>query len=238
LIRPFALDRRLSELDLLLHGGVAPWVWLQTVFGHPLLTAALNLAYHLWFFIMFALAYWLVFSSERAALRMQFLVSFVLSWSLLGNLLAVLFSSAGPCYFGYVLEGPNPYAAQMQALYLADSEVPLLALRVQEMLWQDHRSGTSLSGMAISAMPSMHVASSVLMALAGWRLNRAAGIALTAFAALIMIGSVHLGWHYAVDGYVGAAGAALLWKLTGWLQQAAPTSALNGALPAGRPYHG
>jgi hypothetical protein len=238
LIQPFALDRRLSELDLALHGGIAPWVWLQTVFGHPLLTAVLNLAYHLWFFIMLALMYWLVFSSERAVLRMQFLVSFVLSWALLGNALAVLFSSAGPCYFGYVLDGPNPYAAQMHALYQADHEVPLRALRVQEMLWQDYRAGTSLSGMAISAMPSMHVASSVLMALAGWRLNRAAGIALTIFAVFIMIGSVHLGWHYAVDGYVGAIGAALLWKLTGWLQQAAPATALSGALPAGRPYHG
>jgi hypothetical protein len=238
LIQPFALDRRLAELDVALHGGVAPWVWLHTVFGHPLLTAALNLAYHLWFFIMFGLMYWLVFSSERAVLRMQFLVSFVLTWALLGNVLAVLFSSAGPCYFGYVLDGPNPYAAQMHALYQADRELPLLALRVQEMLWQDYRTGTSLSGMAISAMPSMHVASSVLMALVGWRLNRAAGIALTVFALVIMIGSVHLGWHYAVDGYVGAFGAALLWKVTGWLQHALPRSAPASALPTGSPYHG
>jgi len=242
LVQPFALDRRLAELDLALHGGVAPWIWLQTVFGHPLATAALNLAYHLWFFIMFALMYWLVFSKERAALRMQFLFSFVLSWGLLGNVLAVLMSSAGPCYYGYVLDGPSPYAAQMQALYQADRELPLLALRVQELLWQDYRHGSSVSGMAISAMPSMHVASSVMMALAGWRLNRAAGIALSVFALLIMAGSVHLGWHYAVDGYVGAIGAALLWKLTGWLQQALPQPqpqpAAGGALPAGRPYHG
>jgi hypothetical protein len=238
LIQPFALDRRLAELDLALHGGVAPWVWLQAAFGHPLLTAALNLAYHLWFFIMFALTYWLVFSSERAALRMQFLFSFVLTWALLGNVLAVLMSSAGPCYYGLVLDGANPYAAQMQALHLADREVPLLALRVQEMLWQDYRNGSAISGMAISAMPSMHVASSVLMALAGWRLNRAAGMALTAFALLIMIGSVHLGWHYAVDGYVGAIGAALLWKLTGWLQHGLPRQIPGRALPAGRPHHG
>jgi hypothetical protein len=229
LIQPFALDRRLAELDLLLHGGTAPWVWLQAVFGHPLLTAALNLAYHLWFFIMFALMYWLIFSTERAALRMQFLFSFVLSWTLLGNVLAVLLSSAGPCYYGYVLDGANPYAAQMQYLYQADRELPMLALRVQEMLWQDYRQGSNISGMAISAMPSMHVASSVLMALAGWRLNRAAGLALTLFALLIMAGSVHLGWHYAVDGYVGAIGAVLLWKLSGWLQR---------ALPAGEPGHG
>lgn len=238
LIQPFALDRSLAELDLALHGGVAPWVWLQAVFGHPYLTAALNLVYHLWFFVMLGMTYWLVFSSERAALRMQFLLSFVLSWALLGNVLAVLLSSAGPCYFGQVLDGPNPYAAQMHYLYQADRDVPLLALRVQELLWQDYRQGSSVSGMAISAMPSMHVASSVLMALAGWRLNRAAGIALTLFALLIMAGSVHLGWHYAVDGYAGAIGAALVWMLVGRLQQALPHAALGAALPAGRAYHG
>jgi hypothetical protein len=32
-----------------------------------------------------------------------------------------------------------------------------------------------------------------------------------------MIGSVHLGWHYALDGYVGAACALVIWFAVGWL---------------------
>ena len=28
-------------------------------------------------------------------------------------------------------------------------------------------------------------------------------------------GDVHLGWHYALDGYAGAAGAALVWHAVG-----------------------
>jgi hypothetical protein len=35
------------------------------------------------------------------------------------------------------------------------------------------------------------------------------------FAAAIMIGSVHLGWHYAIDGYVGGLVATALWYATG-----------------------
>jgi hypothetical protein len=31
----------------------------------------------------------------------------------------------------------------------------------------------------------------------------------------VFVGSIALGWHYAVDGYVGAAGVAVLWMLCG-----------------------
>jgi membrane-associated phospholipid phosphatase len=65
----------------------------------------------------------------------------------------------------------------------------------------------------------MHVASSVLLALLGWRLGRTVGIVLTVFAVLIQIGSVHLGWHYAIDGYIGALGAWLIWSFCGKLLQ-------------------
>ena len=57
-------------------------------------------------------------------------------------------------------------------------------------------------------------------------------IALSAFAVLILLGSIHLGWHYALDGYVGAAGAALVWHLVGRLlgsQAAAPVVRLATA---------
>ena len=32
---------------------------------------------------------------------------------------------------------------------------------------------------------------------------------------VILTGSVHLGWHYAVDGYVSAAAVLLLWVASG-----------------------
>jgi hypothetical protein len=229
LLHPYDWDRRLAAADQLLHGGVQPWVWLQALAGYPIVTAILNLAYHLWFFIMFATVYWLMFSTERPLLRMQFLLSFVLSWILLGNVMAVLLSSAGPCYYHLVASGPDPYAPLMQYLHQADRHIPVLALRVQDLLWQGYRQHLGVSGMTISAMPSMHVASSVLLALLGWRLRPAAGIALTIFALLILAGSIHLGWHYAVDGYAGAAGAIAIWLLVGRLQRRAGTGLVGAA---------
>ncbi|MBA5639937.1 phosphatase PAP2 family protein [Duganella sp. LX20W] len=235
LLHPYDWDTRLAAADRLLHGGVQPWVWLQLLAGHPLVTAVLNLAYHLWFFIMFATLYWLVFSTVRPLLRMRFLLSFVLSWILMGNVMAVLLSSAGPCYYHLVVTGPDPYAPLMHYLHQADHRFPVMALKVQDMLWQGYRHGVGVSGLTISAMPSMHVASSVLLALLGWRLRPAIGVALTVFAVMILAGSIHLGWHYAVDGYAGAAGAILIWTLVGRLQghEQAPVNAAPAPAPAG-----
>jgi hypothetical protein len=59
------------------------------------------------------------------------------------------------------------------------------------------------------------VAIAVLFALAGWQASRAAGLALTAYALVVLIGSVHLGWHYAVDGYFAAAATVVIWIACG-----------------------
>jgi membrane-associated phospholipid phosphatase len=92
------------------------------------------------------------------------------------------------------------------------------ALRIQEVLWQTYVNGSGSIG-GISAMPSLHVASSVLLALYGFRVSRAHGWCLTAFALMIFLGSIHLGWHYAVDGYLGAAVAFGSWAIAIRLQQ-------------------
>jgi len=73
--------------------------------------------------------------------------------------------------------------------------------------------GQMLEG--ISAMPSMHVAMAVLFALLGWAVDRRLGLAFTLFAISIQIGSVHLGWHYAIDGYASAIAVTALWLVVG-----------------------
>jgi hypothetical protein len=54
-----------------------------------------------------------------------------------------------------------------------------------------------------------------IFALLGWRVHWAIGTILTLFAMIILVGSVHLAWHYAVDGYAGIIGACLIWALVG-----------------------
>lgn len=61
----------------------------------------------------------------------------------------------------------------------------------------------------------MHVAIAVLIACASWQLNRRLGWVMILFALLIWIGSIHLAWHYAVDGLSALPLALGIWWLSG-----------------------
>lgn len=213
---PYAWDVEFAEWDRLLHGGFHPWELLHPLLAFPWSTSVINFFYHLWIFVLYGILLWQSFSTRDPRLRMQFFLSFVLTWSILGNLLATLLSSGGPVYYGRLTGLDDPFAPLMDYLYAAREVAPVWALKVQEMLWESHMTGKYDFGSGISAMPSVHVSASMLFALLGWRVHRFWGIVLTTFAVLTMIGSVHLGWHYAIDGYVSIVLTWLIWRAAGW----------------------
>lgn len=215
-LHPFAWDEAFALWDRALHGGVDPWRLLQPVFGHPWGTTTINFFYHLWLFVVYGVLFWQAFSTRNPRLRMQFLLSFVLTWSLLGSLLAVLLSSGGPVYFGRLTGLADPFAALLDYLAAASQVAPVWALDVQDMLWRNYVEGESGFGAGISAMPSMHVSATVLFALLARRVHPWLGALFAAFALVILIGSVHLAWHYAIDGYLAALLTWLVWRATGW----------------------
>lgn len=219
-IVPFTWDEAFMRADRLLHGGRHPWEWMQPLLGSPAATEFLDTTYHLWFVLVYVGLFWQAFSRRDPVLRQQFLLSFVLVWALVGNLLATLLSSAGPCYFRLVSGQSDPYAPLLQYLAAIHGDGHRLqALTLQAGLWQSHRTGGVGFGSGISAMPSVHNAMVWLLVFVCWRTHRALGIALAAFAALIFIGSVHLAWHYAVDTYVAILLTALIWTLVGrWVR--------------------
>jgi hypothetical protein len=216
-LQPFRWDPTFAAWDQTIHG-IHPWLMLQPLVGNPITTAIINFFYTVWFFVLAATFLWQALSLRDPRLRMQFFIALVLCWSVLGSLVAALLSSAGPCYFGAVVPGaPDPFAPLMDYLRETSRVVPVWALDAQAMLWAGYVEKGVGIGTGISAMPSIHVSCAVLFAILGWRTRRALGIALTAFATLILIGSVHLGWHYAVDGYVAIVGTLALWRLAEFL---------------------
>lgn len=231
-IVPFYLDPALADLDRWLHLGIDPWRITHALLPGAWASMAINLVYVLWAFAVWGFLLWQIALAPDGPNRSRFLLSFALCWLLLGSLGAILLSSAGPCYFGQVAPGGDPFAPLMNMLYAQDAALKdifpafgLWSLGTQELLWRVHAGDATMIGNGISAMPSMHVSMVVLMALAARRMSRRLGRIMTAFAVLTMIGSVHLGWHYALDGYVSGLATWGIWALAGRIARRPPAPA-------------
>jgi len=213
LIKPFAWDETFAALDRTLHFGVDPWRILQPVLGYDWITFAINCGYNFWFLALFGLWFWFGFRPDFTALRTRFFLTYMGAWWIGGGIIALYFSSAGPCYYGLIGLPDDPFAAQMAYLYDVNTRLPIWALDTQRLLW-DGYTGKLPRALGISAFPSMHNAMAMIFVLVGFRLHRWLGILFSINLAVILLGSVHLGWHYAVDSYAGIAIALAVWFLT------------------------
>jgi hypothetical protein len=108
----------------------------------------------------------------------------------------------------------------MAYLRSVDQETPLKALELQNTLWQGYLNGSTGLASGISAMPSMHVAMPALFAVSIWHRSRVVSMLFWLFTLGILVGSVHLGWHYALDGYASILLTFPIWwgagTVTGW----------------------
>ncbi|PHZ85862.1 phosphatase PAP2 family protein [Paremcibacter congregatus] len=222
LIQPFYLDELLMKADRFIHFGIDPWRITHAIFNSAIASAILNYFYNLWFFIMFSYVLWHIVNVHFGKERLQFLLAFVLVWPVIGSLLAVLFSSAGPVYYGDIVGDNSIYGPMMDILrhyhsQFENSAFGIFALNTQDMLWADYLKNDTNIGSGISAMPSMHVAVTALLYFSGRQMHRYIGYGMLVFLVIIQIGSVHLGWHYAIDGYVSIFLTWLIWRVSGWV---------------------
>jgi hypothetical protein len=213
---PFSWDDAFAGADRLLFLGHQPWELTHALLGAPALTVAIDRLYTIWVILLsVAIVGFAVFAPRYD--RARFFLSFTAAWILLGVIGAWLTSSAGPCYAAQIgASSAGEFAPLMARLrHISDNHSILGAVMWQDMLWEAHDSRRYGFGMGISAMPSLHNAISVLYALALARFGRRYAVGGWLFALLIFIGSIHLGWHYAVDGIVAAAAMIPIWWACG-----------------------
>ena len=215
----YGWDESFIALDQAIHGRDA-WLVLQPLLGFPLVTWVIGSLYHVWILLIYLGNFYFIFYETDTKLRARYLLAYMLSWTLIGFVAAAIFASVGPCFAGPIL-GIDHFAAQMAYLRGVDTQYPLMFLDVQDKLLTWYRDDAATLGSGIAAMPSMHVAQAFLFFLAMRHKARWAGILFGAFAAIILIGSVHVGYHYAVDGYLAILMTLPLWWLAGKLLPAA-----------------
>jgi hypothetical protein len=213
-LSPFDWDMRLAAIDRALHGGVDPWQWMMPLMQHSIVIRALDFAYVIWFAVLYFAVFAALFLRANRKNRLGFLIAFVLTWGIGGNAIAACFSSAGPVFFEDI--GLGGYFGALNAyLDSVNAAAPLASHLAKETVWNGYAAGGAVA--SISAFPSMHVASSALITLFAFSYARWAGWVMAAFTALILIGSVALAWHYAVDGYGGIAIAYVSWRAGQWI---------------------
>jgi hypothetical protein len=216
-IQPFGWDGWLAWCDAACHFGSQPWEHLQPLLGHAWITRFIDFCYILWAVVIPLGMIWFAVGNCGSRLRMQVLLTSVIAWFVLGNVVASIFSSAGPCYYEQVARSANPYVPLMEYLSRVDEEHNTYAVGIQAWLWDGYVIRNNTLGYGISAMPSLHVGMTLLLALAASKRNRIVAGVLFAYTIIMMIGSVHLGWHYALDGYVAMIGVCVIWWLVGYL---------------------
>ena len=233
LAREFDWDDWFAAADKVLFLGYQPWQFTHGLFGDAYLTHLIDFAYAMWVALLFTAVLFYSLLAPRYE-RARFFLAFAASWLLIGVLGAYVFASAGPCYTALIGATSAPdFAPLMERLKaIHEGGTKLAAYEWQAVLWKNHVGQRYGFAMGISAMPSMHNAITVLFALSLSGAARPIRIAAWAFVAVIFIGSIHLGWHYAVDGIAAGLMMWAIWKGAGWfLDRVGYAAALRGAEP-------
>lgn len=212
---PFSWDPAFTELDRVLHFGYQPYEWLSPLLNVPFVTYMINFNYNVWFFVMLGFCFWHGFAHTENRRRQHFFLAFMLTWLIGTGVFGTVFSSVGPGLFGrFYVDQVDPFKPLMGWLKHTSQFYPVYSMDTMDKLWESYVQGKGLIS-GISAMPSMHVGSSVIFVLSAVATGKRWLIwATSIFCAAIFMGSIHLAWHYAVDGYLGAAIAVCCWWMT------------------------
>ena len=224
---PFYADNTIIELEHALLGADA-WEITHAVLGE-FATRQIDLLYGLWHLVNITLLVWLVVTPNRR-LQVHGVLTYQLIWILLGGVLATALSSVGPCFLEE-FTGDRRFAPLMERLGNLNEAEQLHSFTAMGYLLASR--GTDAFGSGISAMPSLHVAIAFMTVLVAFSQTRVLLIRLTASAyfAVILIGSVHLGWHYLFDGLVAIPLVWMIWwacgRLVRWLDRTVSSDSQN-----------
>lgn len=211
-LNPFHWDPLFAKWDALLHFGQQPFQLLAQAVDRLHLGKCLVASYYIWFFVAMTVVTYCLFCDDNRVRRMQFLWAYLLSWIIIGSFMALSFSSAGPIFFNdFYPSLEDPFSGMHSYLSSVSEKLELRTFRMRDMLlrWAHDKNIIDLNG--ISAMPSMHVAVVWLQVLYLRTVSRPAFLLSIAFFLLILAGSVYLGYHYLIDGYVAILLSTIIW---------------------------
>ncbi|WP_192252759.1 phosphatase PAP2 family protein [Mesorhizobium silamurunense] len=200
----FRFDVVQANIDAFLHFGTDPWRWLYSVAESDRVRDIVEWNYNVfWFLLNFGALFFVATSPMVASVRTRYLACFMAVWILVGNILAALFLSAGPAFYGAVTGDTARFGEQL-AFLARGAASSNSAAAYQQYLWSLYEAKRTGFATGISAFPSVHVGLAMLNALFVREYSRPLGAFALLYVAVVAVSSVYLAWHYAIDGYVAA----------------------------------
>lgn len=201
----FPYEVSVADADSFLHNG-EPWRVLHAWIDAGRFGVAIDYLYGKgWMIYWIAFGFWLSVSARANSIRTRYVVSMVVTWGLLGNVLAGLTKCAGPIFYERVT-GDAQRFGELTLILDAMAADGGFAKDLSDYLWGIYQTQSVGIGSGISAFPSLHVAIATLNALFIQEVfGRVVRTLAWLYLAFILFGSVYLGWHYAIDGYASIA---------------------------------
>ena len=218
-VNPFYVmkwDETFAAWDKALHFGMYPHEFVIPFVNALGMGVALDRLYMLWMMAMLVVFGYCLFADANPVRRMRFLWCYFLSWALLGTGMATWLSSVGPMFYRDYLSGGDMYDAVLLNLSQMNAASGMYAEKARQVLLGWSKNDVMFDANAISAMPSMHVAICWLIVLYLRSFGRLAFALALLLCIGVLTGSVYLGFHYAVDGYVSIVAVSVIWFALGF----------------------
>lgn len=193
LINSSCYDQEIAKIDTVIHFGKDPAGLLKWI-GHESTTIrVVDYVYFSWYYVKGVMLTIFTLVPNRK-LHKSFFTSLFAVW-IFGGLLALAFPSVGPVYvnpdFYHNMNAPIAQGIQSK-LWFHYTELKKNLQKPSIYLYE-----------GVAAIPSLHVAVVALYGFEMLSLSRFAAGLLFIYLLAIQVSSVILGWHYAVDGYLG-----------------------------------
>lgn len=209
-VNPYSWDPSFIEWERFLHGGILPHDVLVPLV-YPDYAKTVDWIYSSWFFVIYIYLIWQICRPVESPGRMRFLLSFALCWLIIGNVLPLMLSSVGPVYYHVFYDGPDPYQEFLRQMELASQQQKLFFITFQELLLKQHQTGGMVEYNGPAAGTSVHIAMVALMLFHSLAYARKLWPFAAIYLLAIFICSMLVGFHYALDGYIGILAMWVIW---------------------------